>query len=50
MFEQRVQNAGRFQWDASNKAGDKLASGLYVLVVKDMKGRGTAVRRIAIVK
>lgn len=50
VLEQRIQNAGRFQWNATNKVGDKLASGIYILVVKDMKGRGTATRKIAVIK
>ena len=50
VLEQRVQNAGRTQWNVTNKVGDKLASGIYLIHVKDMKGRGEAVRKVAVVK
>ena len=40
----------RTQWNVTNKVGDKLASGIYLIHVKDMKGRGEAVRKVAVVK
>ncbi len=37
--EQRVENAGfRFQWDLTNDAGNRVATGVYLYVIRNDRG------------
>ncbi|MEW5691845.1 MAG: fibronectin type III domain-containing protein [Candidatus Hydrogenedentota bacterium] len=50
VIERRITNTGIAHWDVRNDQGDIVASGVYIAVVEDNKGRGRVIKKIAIIK